>query len=97
MRQSGPFSSVQHFLDSSFKNFEELLCYIDLGQNCTVLNYGCRLARLAIPMSGFFDIQKNLTVALMQVPTVSAGTERLLFRSEIIEREGIATSYASSE
>jgi len=55
MRQSGPFPSVQHFFDSSFKNFEELLHYTKLAPTSRVLDYGCGLARLAIPMSGYLD------------------------------------------
>ena len=53
IRQSGPFPSVQHFFDSSFKNFKELLSYTRITPSHRVLDYGCGLARLAIPMSGY--------------------------------------------
>jgi len=55
IRQSGPFQSVQHFFDSSFQNFRELLYFTDLTPSQKVLDYGCGLARLAIPMSGYLD------------------------------------------
>ena len=55
IRQSGPFPSVKHFFDSAFKNFEELLEFTELGPTSQVLDYGCGLARLAIPMSGYLD------------------------------------------
>jgi len=53
IRQSGPFNSVQHFFDSSFQNFRELLYFTDIKPSQRVLDYGCGLARLAIPMSGY--------------------------------------------
>jgi len=52
IRQSGPFSSVQHFFDSSFQNFRELLYFTEVTPSKKVLDYGCGLARLAIPLSG---------------------------------------------
>jgi len=54
-RQSGPFRSTQHFFDSSFQNFKELLYYTNLTPNQRVLDYGCGLGRLAIPMSAYLD------------------------------------------
>ncbi len=53
--QSGPFKSSQHFFDSSFQNFKELLYYTNLSPNQRVLDYGCGLGRLAIPMSAYLD------------------------------------------
>jgi len=55
IRQSGPFTSVQHFFDSSFQNFRELLYFTDITTSQKVLDYGCRLAHLAIPMSGYLE------------------------------------------
>lgn len=55
IRQSGPFNSIQHFFDSSFQNFKELLYFTDITASQKVLDYGCGLARLAIPMSGYLD------------------------------------------
>lgn len=59
IRQSGPFNSVQHFLDSSFQNFKELLFFTGVTPTQRVLDYGCGLARLAIPMSGYLDGAKG--------------------------------------
>lgn len=59
IRQSGPFPSVQHFFDSSFKNFKELLYYTSLTSRHRVLDYGCGLGRLAIPMSGYLDAHSS--------------------------------------
>lgn len=53
IHQSGPFNSVQHFFDSSFHNFKELLYFTAITPSQKVLDYGCGLARLAIPMSGY--------------------------------------------
>lgn len=55
IRQSGPFESVQHFYDSSFENFGELLQFTGLSPTQRVLDYGCGLARLAIPLSAFLN------------------------------------------
>jgi SAM-dependent methyltransferase len=55
MRQSGPFPTVQHFYDSSLKSFRELLVYTELKPHYRVLDYGCGLGRLAIPLSAFLD------------------------------------------
>jgi len=57
--QSGPFKSSQHFFDSSFQNFKELLHYTHLDPNYRVLDYGCGLGRIAIPMSAFLDPEKG--------------------------------------
>lgn len=51
--QSGPFNSVQHFFDSSFQNFRELLYFTDIKPSQKVLDYGCGLARFAIPLSSY--------------------------------------------
>jgi SAM-dependent methyltransferase len=53
IRQSGPFNSVQHFFDSSFQNFRELLYFTNITPTQRVLDYGCGLARLAIPLSNY--------------------------------------------
>ena len=55
MKQSGPFPSVQQFFNSAFNNFKELLHYTNLTPSHRTLDYGCGLARLAIPMSGYLD------------------------------------------
>jgi SAM-dependent methyltransferase len=51
--QSGPFRSSQHFFDSSFQSFEDLLRYTTINPDSRVLDYGCGLARLAIPLAGY--------------------------------------------
>ena len=53
--QSGPFKSVQHFFDSSFQNFKELLYFTGLTPQHRVLDYGCGLGRISIPMSAYLD------------------------------------------
>lgn len=53
--QSGPFRSSQHFFDSSFQNFKELLYYTSLTPNHRVLDYGCGLGRMAIPLSAYLN------------------------------------------
>jgi SAM-dependent methyltransferase len=53
--QSGPFKSAQHFFDSSFQNFKELLYFTGLTPQHRVLDYGCGLGRLSIPMSAYLD------------------------------------------
>jgi hypothetical protein len=55
MRQSGPFPSVKHFFHSAFQSFEELLQYTALSSCHHVMDYGCGLARLGIPLTGFLD------------------------------------------
>jgi len=57
--QSGPFKSVQHFFDSAFKNFKELLYFTNLAPGHRVLDYGCGLGRLSIPMSAYLDAGKG--------------------------------------
>lgn len=59
MRQSGPFPSVQHFYTSSLKSFRELLVYTGLKPHHRVLDYGCGLGRLAIPLSAFLDAERG--------------------------------------
>lgn len=59
IRQSGPFKSVQHFFDSSFQNFRELLYFTNITPTHKVLDYGCGLARLAIPMSGYMRYEEG--------------------------------------
>ncbi len=57
LRQSGPFESIDQFTTSSFKSMRELLRYSHLEPSSRVLDYGCGLARLAIPLSGYLDPQ----------------------------------------
>lgn len=59
LRQSGPFRSQQQFFNSAFQNFRELLYFTGLQPGWHVLDYGCGLARLAIPMSAFLDPEKG--------------------------------------
>ena len=53
IRQSGPFPSSRHFFESAFKSFKELRIYTSLNPASRVLDYGCGLARLAIPFSSY--------------------------------------------
>jgi len=55
LRQSGPFTSIDQFTTSSFKSMREVLKFTDLERSDRVLDYGCGLARLAIPLSGYLD------------------------------------------
>ena len=55
LRQSGPFKSIEQFTTSSFKSMRELLRYSNIDASSRVLDYGCGLARLAIPLSGYLD------------------------------------------
>jgi len=59
MQQSGPFKSDEHFFESSFKNFKELLYYTSLAPTHRVLDYGCGVGRLAIPLSAYLDGDKG--------------------------------------
>lgn len=53
IKQSGPFKSAEAFFNSSFNNFGELLRYTDIKPDSRVLDYGCGLGRLAIPLSAY--------------------------------------------
>lgn len=55
LRQSGPFTSTDQFVKSSFKSMRQLLRYGSPTPSSRVLDYGCGLARLAIPLSGYLD------------------------------------------
>lgn len=55
LRQSGPFTSIDQFTTSSFKSMREVLKFAPLQPSSRVLDYGCGLARLAIPLSGYLD------------------------------------------
>jgi SAM-dependent methyltransferase len=67
LKISGPFQSVNQFLDSSFSNFAELLNMTSINPDSRVLDYGCGLGRLAIPLSlylrngRYVGIDTNLT------------------------------------
>ncbi len=53
--QSGPFKSLDEFQTSSIKSMRELLRYTNVKPSSRVLDYGCGLARLALPFSGYLD------------------------------------------
>ncbi len=67
LRISGPFKSTQHFLESSFIEFGQLLNMTSINPGSNVLDYGCGLGRLAIPFSlylkngSYLGIDTNLT------------------------------------
>ncbi len=51
LRISGSFRSTQHFFESSFIEFGQLLNMTSISPGSNVLDYGCGLGRLAIPFS----------------------------------------------
>ena len=55
LRQSGPFESREQFVKSSLRNFRQLLLLTSLDPSYRVLDYGCGLGRLAIPMSAYLN------------------------------------------
>lgn len=57
LRQSGPFESSEQFVKSSLRNFRHLLRLTHLAPSHRVLDYGCGLGRLTIPMQAYLDPQ----------------------------------------
>ena len=53
LRQSGPFKSQDQFVNSSLLSFTELLRLTNLRRDSRVLDYGCGLGRLCIPLQAF--------------------------------------------
>lgn len=53
LRQSGPFRSQDQFVNSSLLSFTELLRLTELRRDSRVLDYGCGLGRLCIPLQAF--------------------------------------------
>lgn len=53
LRQSGPFESREQFVKSSLRNFRHLLRLTSIDSSHRVLDYGCGLGRLTIPMHAF--------------------------------------------
>jgi len=59
LRQAGPFSSVQRFYETSFQCLRDLMYFTSIRSDHRILDYGCGLARLAIPMVGYLDRSKG--------------------------------------
>lgn len=59
MKQSGPFKRQEQFLDSAFHAFQGMLTYTDINPESRVLDYGCGLARMAIPLSAYLTPGKG--------------------------------------
>ena len=53
LRQSGPFESREQFVKSSLRNFRHLLRLTSVDPAHRVLDYGCGLGRLTIPLQAF--------------------------------------------
>jgi len=50
LRQSGPFTSQDQFIKSAFPNVRELVRLANIQPDDRVLDYGCGLGRLTIPL-----------------------------------------------
>jgi len=57
LRQSGPFTSQEQFVNSSLANFGELIRLADMQPDARVLDYGCGLGRLTIPLRTYLGAQ----------------------------------------
>jgi len=57
LRQSGPFTSQEQFVNSSLANFGELVRLGDIQPDFRVLDYGCGLGRLTIPLRTYLSAQ----------------------------------------
>lgn len=55
IKQSGPFPSVEAFYRSSLHQFGELLRFTALQPDQAVLDYGCGLGRIALPLAAYLD------------------------------------------
>lgn len=59
IRQSGPFTSIEAYFRSSLRQFGELLRLTSLQPQQSVLDYGCGMGRIALPLAAYLDPGKG--------------------------------------
>ena len=55
IRQSGPFTSIEAYFRSALRQFGELLRLTGLKPRQAVLDYGCGMGRMALPLAAYLD------------------------------------------
>ena len=55
LRQSGPFTSKDQFINSSLNDFKSLLRMTSITPGHNVLDYGCGLGRLCVPLRPYLS------------------------------------------
>ena len=55
IRQSGPFESHRQFIKSSMTSLYEMLRLTDITPESSVLDYGCGLGRMCLPMKTYLS------------------------------------------
>jgi SAM-dependent methyltransferase len=59
LRKTGPFESIEQYYHRSLISFESLLTLTHLNRETKVLDYGCGLGRVAMPLSGYLEDNAN--------------------------------------